>query len=111
MKERLFAAAMLFFGGLPPLVAPPPFSPQAPNASRNLSALTPTRQVRYLAFNIFTWGPDPKIAGFSDQGTSLPSEASILATIDDIKTRVGELGRGSTRLAVILTIGRRKKMV
>jgi hypothetical protein len=57
-------------------------------------------ETRYLAFQIFTWSPDPKMAGFSPQGTTLPPKAPLLAYMQDIKTRIGTVGNSKTRLAV-----------
>jgi len=59
-------------------------------------------ETKYLAFQIFTWSPDPTIAGFELQGTSLPPKAPLLETIKDIKGRIGTVGSDRTRLAFYL---------
>jgi len=62
-------------------------------------------ETRYLAFQIFTSSPDPKIAE-SGQGmrplTGLPERAALRDYIADIKQRIGTVGSGTTRLAVML---------
>jgi hypothetical protein len=57
---------------------------------------------RYLAFQIFTWSPDPKIAGFGRDGTTLPAKAALLPYIQDIKTRIGAVGDRRNRLGFVL---------
>ena len=59
-------------------------------------------ETRYLAFQIFTWSPDPKMAGFGTEGTTLPTKAPLLPYIQDIKTRIGTVGDRRHRLGFIL---------
>lgn len=59
-------------------------------------------ETRYLAFQIFTWSPDPKMAGFGTEGTTLPTKAPLLPYIQDIKTRIGTVGDRRNRLGFIL---------
>jgi hypothetical protein len=65
----------------------------------------PELETRYLAFQIFTHGPDPKIP-MSGAGMTavvgLPDKASLRAYIDDIKGRIGTVGSEQHRLAVML---------
>ena len=62
-------------------------------------------EVRYLAFQVFTCGPDPKIpmsgGGMKPLG-SLPDKAALRDYIKDIKRRIGTVGDRQTRLAVML---------
>ncbi len=59
-------------------------------------------ETRYLAFQIFTWSPDPKMAGFGTSGTTLPSKAPLLPYIQDIKNRIGTVGDRQNRLGFFL---------
>jgi hypothetical protein len=63
------------------------------------------KETRYLAFQIFTCGPDPKIP-MSGQGMkplgNLPGKAVLRDYIGDIKERIGTIGGQETRLAVVL---------
>ena len=59
-------------------------------------------ETRYLAFQIFTWSPDPKMAGFGTVGTTLPTKAPLLPYIQDIKTRIGTVGDRRNRLGFVL---------
>ena len=63
------------------------------------------KQTRYLAFQIFTYGPNPIIARMGE-GTNpiagFPDKAVLRDYIEDIKRRVGTVGHGQTRLAVTL---------
>ena len=62
-------------------------------------------EVRYLAFQVFTCGPDPRIP-MSGEGMkplgSLPDKAALRDYIEDIKRRIGTVGDQQTRLAVML---------
>jgi hypothetical protein len=57
---------------------------------------------RYLAFQIFTWSPDPRIAGFRLEGTTLPGKGPLLPYVQNIKSRVGMVGDSRSRLAFFL---------
>jgi hypothetical protein len=63
------------------------------------------QETRYLSFQIFTYGPDPKIPRMGE-GTNpiarFPEKAVLRAYIEDIKRRVGTIGDRQTRLAVTL---------
>ena len=63
---------------------------------------SPKPETRYLAFQIFTWSPDPKEAGFGTNGTTLPAKAPLLPYIQDIKTRIGTVGDRRNRLGFVL---------
>ena len=73
-----------------------PATPQASKAEK---------ETRYLAFQIFTSNPDPRVPeggkGMKPLG-SLPDKAVLRDYIEDIKQRVGTVGDGQTRLAVTL---------
>lgn len=64
----------------------------------------PVKETKYLAFQIFTYGPDPKIAlsGEGKETLGLPSQAVLRDYIEDIKRRIGTVGGPQTRLAVML---------
>ena len=72
---------------------------------RNVSAGA-EKETRYLAFQIFTYGPNPKLAtmgeGPNPQPARFPDKAVLLAYIEDIKQRIGTVGDKQTRLAVVL---------
>ena len=63
------------------------------------------KETRYLAFQIFTYGPNPLIAtmgeGKNPQPARFPEKAVLRAYIDDIKGRIGVVGDQQTRLAVV----------
>ena len=63
------------------------------------------KPARYLSFQIFTYGPNPKSAHMGE-GTnptaSFPDKATLRDYIEDIKRRIGTVGDGQTRLAVTL---------
>ena len=63
-------------------------------------------ETRYLAFQIFTYGPNPKIAtmgeGTNPQPAIFPDKTVLRDYIEDIKTRIGSVGDPRTRLAVML---------
>jgi hypothetical protein len=64
------------------------------------------KETRYLAFQIFTYGPNPKIPtmgeGANPQPARFPDKAVLRDYIEDIKQRIGAVGDRQTRLAVIL---------
>ncbi len=64
------------------------------------------KETRYLAFQIFTYGPNPKIAtmgeGTNPQPARFPDKAVLRDYIEDIKRRIGTVGDRQTRLAVML---------
>ncbi|HEY8749690.1 MAG TPA: hypothetical protein VIM11_17025 [Tepidisphaeraceae bacterium] len=63
-------------------------------------------ETRYLAFQIFTYGPNPIIAtmgeGTNPQPARFPDKAVLRNYIADIKQRIGTVGDRQTRLAVML---------
>ena len=71
----------------------------------NLNAQT-EKETRYLAFQIFTYGPNPKVAtmgeGTNPQLARFPDKAVLRDYIEDIKRRIGAVGDRQTRLAVML---------
>ncbi len=64
------------------------------------------KETRYLAFQIFTYGPNPKLArmgeGTNPQPAKFPDKAVLRNYIEDIKKRIGTVGSRQTRLAVML---------
>ena len=66
----------------------------------------PERESQYLAFQIFTYGPNPKIPTMSEgkhpQVARFPDKATLRDTIEDIKQRIGTVGTRQTRLGVVL---------
>ena len=64
------------------------------------------KETRYLAFQIFTYGPNPKMAtmgeGTHPQPARFPENAVLRDYIQDIKRRIGAVGDQQTRLAVML---------
>ena len=63
------------------------------------------KETRYLAFQIFTYGPNPKIASMGEGANALakfPDKATLRDFIDDIKRRIGTAGNPENRLAVML---------
>lgn len=63
------------------------------------------KETRYLAFQIFTYGPNPKIASMGEGMNPLarfPDKATLRDYIEDIKRRIGTVGAQQTRLAVML---------
>jgi hypothetical protein len=64
------------------------------------------KETRYLAFQIFTYGPNPKVAtmgeGTNPQLARFPDKAVLRDYIEDIKRRIGAVGGQQTRLAVML---------
>ena len=69
------------------------------------AAVKGEKETRYLAFQIFTYGPDPKIASMGEGKNAIaqyPDQATLRDYIGDIKRRIGTVGDQQTRLAVIL---------
>jgi len=63
------------------------------------------KETRYLAFQIFTYGPNPKIARMGEGTNPLarfPDKATLRDYIEDIKRRIGTAGDRQTRPAVML---------
>ena len=69
-------------------------------------SLKAEKETRYLAFQIFTYGPNPIIAtmgeGTNPQPARFPDKAVLRDYIEDIKRRIGTVGDQQTRLAVML---------
>ncbi|HZK81093.1 MAG TPA: hypothetical protein VFC46_08505, partial [Humisphaera sp.] len=76
---------------------------ERPAASDSLKA---EKETRYLAFQIFTYGPNPIIPvmgeGTHPQPARFPERAGLRDYIGDIKQRIGAVGDPQTRLAVML---------
>src|SRR4051812_13122418 len=94
----IILASLLAVGGHQPAAAQEKAAtPEAPKAEK---------ETRYLAFQIFTYGPDPKLAtmgeGSNPQPARFPGRAVLRDHIGDIKKRIGTVGDRQTRLAVIL---------
>ena len=65
----------------------------------------PEKETKYLAFQIFTYGPNPKIASMGEGVNPIarfPDKTTLRDYIEDIKRRIGTVGNQQTRLAVIL---------
>ena len=66
----------------------------------------PKEETKYLAFQIFTnYTPDPQDAQALNNGMRerlTPGTAGLRAYVEDIKQRIGAVGYGQTRLAVML---------
>jgi hypothetical protein len=65
----------------------------------------PETETRYLAFQIFTYGPNPKVASMGEGMNPLarfPDKATLRDYIEDVKRRIGTVGDQQTRLAVML---------
>jgi len=63
------------------------------------------QETRYLAFQIFTYGPNPKIASMGEGENPVarfPDQAALRDYMEDIKRRIGAVGNQQTRLAVTL---------
>jgi hypothetical protein len=63
------------------------------------------KETRYLAFQIFTYGPDPRIPSMGEAKhpvARFPEEATLRDYITDIKRRIGTVGDARNRLAVVL---------
>ena len=64
----------------------------------------PARETRYLAFQVFTGAADPIIpiggSGLNALGP-MPSQARLDAFVKDVIVRIGGVGQGKTRLAVV----------
>jgi hypothetical protein len=67
---------------------------------------TGEKETKYLAFQIFTYGPNPLIPtmgeGQNPQIARFPDKATLRDYIEDIKRRIGTVGDQQTRLAVVL---------
>ena len=62
-------------------------------------------ETRYLAFQIFTYGPDPRIPTMGEGPNPIarfPDKATLRDYIEDIKRRIGSVGGPDTKLAVLL---------
>jgi len=73
--------------------------PATPDSSKT------EKETRYLAFQIFTYGPDPRVASMGEGMNPVarfPDKATLRAYIEDIKRRIGTVGDRQTRLAVVL---------
>ena len=80
-------------------------SGQGANPSLRTDSSKPEKETRYLAFQIFTYGPDPRIPTMGERPNSVakfPDEATLRAYILDIKQRIGIVGDPRNRLAVVL---------
>jgi hypothetical protein len=69
------------------------------------ASLKAEEETRYLAFQIFTYGPDPKVASMGEGKNPIarfPDKATLRAYIEDIKRRIGTVGDRQDRLAVVL---------
>jgi len=64
------------------------------------------KETHYLAFQIFTYGPNPIIAtmgeGMNPQPARFPEKTVLRDYIEDIKKRIGAVGAQQNRLAVML---------
>src|SRR5580704_3260608 len=68
-------------------------------------SLKAVKETRYLAFQIFTYGPNPKVASMGEGKNPIarfPDKATLRDYIEDIKRRIGTVGDQQTRLAVVL---------
>ena len=101
MRNLTMVAGSVLMAGLA-WVHPAPVSETKPVAPEAVKA---EKETRYLAFQIFTCDPDPRIP-MSGQGMkplgSLPDHNSPRDYIEDIKRRIGTVGDQQTRLAVML---------
>ncbi len=62
-------------------------------------------ETRYLAFQIFTYGPNPRLASMGEGKNPLakfPDKTTLRDYIVDIRQRIGTVGDRQTKLAVIL---------
>jgi len=68
-------------------------------------ALKAEKETRYLAFQIFTYSPDPKVASMGEGMNPVarfPDKAPLRDYIEDIKRRIGTVGDQQSHLAVML---------
>jgi hypothetical protein len=76
------------------------------SACLSLVNATAEQETKYLAFQIFTrFTPDPKDAQALNSGMKeplVPGTAALRNYVEDIKQRIGTVGNGQTRLAVML---------
>ncbi len=73
--------------------------PATPDSSK------PGKETRYLAFQIFTYSPNPMVASMGEGKNPIarfPDKKTLRDYIEDIKRRIGTVGNQQTRLAVIL---------
>ena len=80
-------------------------SPDAEREPATPDSLKAERETKYLAFQIFTYGPNPKVASMGEGKNPLarfPDKATLRNYIEDIKRRIGTVGDKQTRLAVVL---------
>jgi hypothetical protein len=80
-------------------------SPIAEKTSATADSSKRAKETRYLAFQIFTYGPDPRVASMGEgmnPVAKFPDKATLRDYIMDIKRRIGTVGDPQTRLAVIL---------
>ena len=90
-------AAMLFASSASGQDSKKPATPNVPQAEM---------ETKYLAFQIFTYGPNPRVAtmgeGTNPQPARFPDKVTLRDYIKDIKRRIGAVGDQQTRLAVVL---------
>ena len=94
--EILVIVAVVFAGCAPGQESKQPADPGSSKAER---------ETRYLAFQIFTYGPDPRIASMGEGKNAVarfPDRATLRDYVEDIKTADRHRGRAQTRLAVVL---------
>ena len=95
LSLRLALIALFLWVATPPTQAQADRKAEQPNTSL---------ETHYLAFQIFTGSADPSIpigsSGMNALGP-MPSEQALNAYVADILSRVGTVGQGRTRLAVI----------
>ncbi len=75
---------------------------EQPGASGSSKA---ARETRYLAFQLFTYSPNPQNAGMGEKKdvvARFPTSATLRESIDDIKHRIGTVGDSQTHLGVML---------
>ncbi len=88
--------ALLFVGSAPGQDAGKLATPDSSKAEK---------ETRYLAFQIFTYGPDPRIPSMGEGKNPIarfPEKTTLRNYIEDIKRRIGTVGDRRTRLAVVL---------
>ncbi len=81
-------------------------SPLAERKSATPESLKAEKETRYLAFQIFTYGPNPRVASMGEGKNPNPpgsrTRRVLRDYIEDIKRRIGTVGDQQTRLAVML---------
>ena len=102
MRNLTVVVCSVLFAGLA-WAQPSPVAEKKPATPESLKA---EKETRYLAFQIFTYGPNPIIAtmgeGTNPQPARFPDKAVLRNYIADIKQRIGTVGDRQTRLAVML---------